>query len=158
MKTDVAAEVWRLMARFAFAKLQGSHHVGLLRAEGLTPGHMRALSLLDPEQPRPMRAMAEALACDASMVTALVDRLEEKGLVRRRPSDEDRRVKILVLTPRGVDLRRRLGEALFSPPRELLDLDLASLTALRDELRKLPAPDAPLWPSADEARREARPG
>src|SRR2546422_2946649 len=101
-KQVVAAEVWRLMAEFAFTKFQGSEHVAILRELGLTPGHMKALSLLDPDQPKPMRAMADSLACDASMVTWLVDRLEERGLVERRASPPHRRGETPLVTPPGI--------------------------------------------------------
>ena len=144
-KQKVATEAWRLMAEFAFAKFQSSEHVAILRELGLTPGHMKALSVLDPDESKPMRAMARALACDASMVTWLVDRLEERGLVERRPSPADRRVKTLVLTPLGIRTRQRLAQALYTPPADLLQLDLASLEALRDELRKLPRPERRSW-------------
>jgi DNA-binding MarR family transcriptional regulator len=154
---ELAAEAWRRMAEFAFSKFQGSEHVSLLRQMGLTPGHMKALSILDPDLPKPMRAMADSLACDASMVTWLVDRLEERGLVERRGSTTDRRVKTVVLTGAGIELRRRLGAALFTPPAELLDLDTATLEALCDALRKLPPSERPLWPSfrREDARPEA---
>jgi DNA-binding MarR family transcriptional regulator len=151
----VAAETWRLMAEFAFSKFQGSKHVVMLREMGLTPGHMKTLSILDPKEPRPMRAMADALACDASQVTWLVDRLEERGLVERGSDPSDRRVKTLVLTPEGIRTRERLREALYTPPDELLDMDIESLEALRDELRKLPAPERVFW-SQSAAPREQR--
>jgi DNA-binding MarR family transcriptional regulator len=147
-KQAVAAETWRLMAGFAFEKLQSSEHVAILRDLGLTPGHMKALSLLDPDEPKPMRAMADSLTCDASMVTWLVDRLEERGLVARKPSPADRRVKTIVLTALGISTRQRLIDALSAPPEELMQMDLASLEALRDELRKLPSPERKFWPSA----------
>jgi DNA-binding MarR family transcriptional regulator len=105
----------------------------------LTPGHVRALSILDPEEPRPMRAMASALCCDASMATWLVDRLEERGLVERQTPPNDRRVKTIVLTPLGIRTRERLRESFYDPPDALMDLDARSLEALRSELRKLPA-------------------
>src|SRR5712691_9604559 len=141
----VAAEVWRLMAEFALTRFQTGEHVTMLREIGLTPGHLKALSILDPDEPRPMRAMADALACDASQVTWLVDRLEERGLVERRTSPSDRRVKTLMLTPLGIRTRERLAEALFTPPADLMELDLASLEALRNELRKLPAAKRQYW-------------
>ena len=52
-----------------------------------------------------MSRLADTLSCDASNVTGLVDRLESRGLVRRQPSAEDRRVKVLQLTPAGSRLR-----------------------------------------------------
>jgi DNA-binding MarR family transcriptional regulator len=107
---------------------------------------MKALAILDPLEPKPMRAMADALACDASMVTWLVDRLEERGLVKRRTSPTDRRVKTLVLTPKGIRTRERLAEALYEPPADLLLLDLATLEALRTGLRRLPTVERTFWP------------
>jgi DNA-binding MarR family transcriptional regulator len=157
-KQAIAAEVWRLMAEFAFTKFQGSEHVAILRDLGLTPGHMKALSLLDPDEPKPMRAMADSLACDASMVTWLVDRLEERGLVERRASPADRRVKTLVLTALGIRTRERLAEALYTPPPDLLGMDLASLEALRDELRKLPVPERRFWFGASPSAQDSAAG
>jgi DNA-binding MarR family transcriptional regulator len=150
---ELAAEVWRLMAEFAFTRFQGTEHVRILREAGLTPGHMKAMSILDPERPKPMRALADSLACDASTVTWLVDRLEERGLVERRASTTDRRVKTVVLTGPGIELRERLGAALFTPPPELTDLDAESLRALRDALARLPLPERTFWPTRDRPDR-----
>ena len=52
-----------------------------------------------------MSALAAALQCDNSNVTGIVDRLEAQGLVERRPAAHDRRVKTLVVTTEGVELR-----------------------------------------------------
>jgi len=48
--------------------------------------------------PRQMNEFAGLLHCDASNVTGLVDRLESHGLLARQASEQDRRVKMLVLT------------------------------------------------------------
>ena len=139
-KRALAAEVWKLMADFAAANFRHSAQAQLMDELGLTPAHYRALSILDPDQPRPMRAMASTLCCDASMATWLVDRLEERGLVERRTPPRDRRVKTVVLTPLGIRTRQRLRESFYHPPAALIDLDVSSLESLRSELRKLPAP------------------
>jgi DNA-binding MarR family transcriptional regulator len=139
-KRALAAEVWKLMADFSAANFRHSAQAQLMEELGLTPAHYRALSILDPDQPRPMRAMASTLCCDASMATWLVDRLEEKGLAERRTPPNDRRVKTVVLTPLGIATRERLRESFYHPPAALTDLDVSSLESLRSELRKLPAP------------------
>lgn len=139
-KRTLAAEVWKLMADFSTANFRRSAQAQLMEEIGLTPPHFRALSTLDPEEPRPMRAMASALCCDASMATWLVDRLEERGLVERRTPPNDRRVKTVVLTPLGIKIRKRLRESFYDPPDALMDLDASSLELLRNELRKLPGP------------------
>jgi DNA-binding MarR family transcriptional regulator len=151
-KRELAKDVWRAMAEFTFANFQRSDHVQLLRELGLTPGHLKALAVLDPDEPRPMRALADALSCDASQVTWLVDRLEERGLVQRRALASDRRVKTVALTPEGVQTRMRLQAMYYEPPEDLLKLDAAALEALRADLSVLPR--HPMWSQrpAPEAR------
>ena len=60
---------------------------------------VRALYAL--RDPLSMRELAERLFLDPSNLTALVDRLEELGLVERTADTEDRRIKRLVITERG---------------------------------------------------------
>jgi DNA-binding MarR family transcriptional regulator len=76
--------------------------------------------------------------CDASNATWIVDRLEERGLAERTPSPTDRRVKLVVLTALGERTRERVMEAMFQPPRELLELSRRDLEALREAVVKLP--------------------
>ena len=137
-KRALAAQAWRSIADFSRLNFQRSSQAQLMRELGLTPAHFRALSILDPEEPRPMRAMADGLACDASVATWLVDRLEERGLVERRTPPTDRRVKTIVLTPLGIRTRERLRESFYEPPAALMNLDFASLQALTAALKKLP--------------------
>jgi DNA-binding MarR family transcriptional regulator len=82
--------------------------------------------------PQPMSALAGYLACDASNVTGLVDRLEARGLVERRNAEHDRRVKLLGLTEAGVELRRRLMARMAEPPAAITALSAAELRSLRD--------------------------
>jgi DNA-binding MarR family transcriptional regulator len=63
-----------------------------------------------------MGEVADCLRVDASNMTGVVDRLEQRGLVERRPSGDDRRIKTLVLTPDGRAVRDRLLAALDEPP------------------------------------------
>jgi DNA-binding MarR family transcriptional regulator len=87
-----------------------------------------------------MSALADTWMCDASNATWIVDRLEERGLAERRPLSGDRRVKLVVLTRRGAQVKRILMDALFEPPPELLSLDRGDLEAVRDAVAKLPLP------------------
>jgi MarR family transcriptional regulator, organic hydroperoxide resistance regulator len=56
----------------------------------------------------PMKELAQRMACDASFVTAIADTLERHGFARREPSQRDRRVKNLVLTPEGIAAKERM--------------------------------------------------
>jgi DNA-binding MarR family transcriptional regulator len=144
-KRAIAEDAWRLMARFTLSQIQRGGHFAMLREQGLTPGHLKALGVLDADAPRPMGALAEGMGIDASQVTWLVDRLEERGFVERRPLPTDRRVKTVVLTPSGVAFKRRLLEHLSQPPPELTALDAATLESLLAQLSKIPMPDGDLW-------------
>jgi DNA-binding MarR family transcriptional regulator len=97
---------WHLLVKFFFAERE---HLPSLREEfDLSPVQCHVLHLIEPDQPLPMSRLAKTLGCDASNVTGLVDRLEARGLVQRRPSADDRRVKVIQLTPTGSRLRTQL--------------------------------------------------
>ena len=138
--TEVAREAWELLFRLAKAK-----H-GVLSAQlaelDLTPVQAHALRRLDPAKPLAMSELAEALYCHASNVTGIVDRLESRGLVERTPGTGDRRVKTLVLTPEGADVRARVIELLSEPPAALASLGAADQWALRDILGRALADEA----------------
>jgi DNA-binding MarR family transcriptional regulator len=101
-----ACRAWQLLMRFFFAERERLPP-GADRS-GLSPVQCHVLHLIEPGAPVAMRQLARTLSCDASNVTGLVDRLESRGLVCRRPSPEDRRVKVLALTPVGARVRAGL--------------------------------------------------
>ncbi|WP_410811449.1 MarR family winged helix-turn-helix transcriptional regulator [Micromonospora sp. 067-2] len=103
---------------------------------GLTPAAARALNELDPDHPLPARDLAERLGCDRSNVTALVDKLEQVGLVERRTDPADRRQKTLVVTGKGRDVRGRVTEVM-SDSRLLAPLTDQELDTLRDLVWKV---------------------
>ena len=53
-----------------------------------------------------MRKIAQKLKCEPSNITGIVDRLEARGLVERRPDPADRRVKLAAPTEEGADTAR----------------------------------------------------
>jgi DNA-binding MarR family transcriptional regulator len=135
-KQDLAAQAWRPLARFFFDTVR--HRQRILGSEGLTPNDIRALMVLDPTRGRTMGELAEAWSCDASNATFIVDRLEERALAERRSVPSDRRVKLVVLTEQGTEIRGRVLERFFEPPPELLELGRADLEALREAAARLP--------------------
>jgi DNA-binding MarR family transcriptional regulator len=115
---------------------------------GLAPKQLGVLWRLEPGAEMPMGALAESLYCDASYVTDLVDRLEQRGLIERRSSSQDRRVKLIALTPLGEMTREQALELLYDPPEELANLEPAEQEELARLLRKAlgestPAPGRP---------------
>ncbi|MFJ3879064.1 MarR family winged helix-turn-helix transcriptional regulator [Streptomyces sp. NPDC090077] len=103
---------------------------------GLTSTQAKVLAQLDG--PVPMRGLAALLACDASNVTGIVDRLQARGLVRREPDPRDRRVKNVVATAEGREVMRRVREEMQATHGALDTLDgeeSAALYALLERLR-----------------------
>jgi DNA-binding MarR family transcriptional regulator len=104
--TDRVALAGDVVRRLLHVSAAMRHHMDLALVRlGLTPAVARALDELDPDRPMPARALAEQLNCDRSNITALVDKLEEAGLVERRTDPTDRRLKTLVVTEAGRRVR-----------------------------------------------------
>ena len=129
-----AAEAWALMQRL-FGP-QRKRFMALATEYELSPPQLGALKALDPQRPVAMSELAGILGCDNSNVTGIVDRLEYRGLVERRPAEHDRRVKLLALTEDGRELRAAIGDRLHAPPQELAGLSAADQRALRDILAR----------------------
>ena len=102
-----------------------------------------------------MRSLADEWECDASNATWIVDRLERFGLAERRSVAHDRRLKLVVLTARGVKTKAELMEEFLAPPATLLDMDQRDLETLLHALKTVPRP-APL--AVPAGRRTRSPG
>ena len=110
-----------------------------------------AIRYLDPDRPRPMNELAEAMGCDPSHVTGITDDLEELGLARRHPATHDRRVKELRVTEAGVCVQEEIDRHLDRVLR-LSALDPRERATLLDLLARLLASPTDRKPSA--ARRK----
>jgi DNA-binding MarR family transcriptional regulator len=130
-----ACRAWQLLMKFFF--VQRAHLPGLGEPSGLSPVQCHVLHLIEPSEPMPMNRLAEALSCDASNVTGLVDRMESRGLLQRRPSARDRRVKVLGLTATGSRLRAELLRRMTRHPLPLSRLSAQERRVLVRILEKL---------------------
>jgi DNA-binding MarR family transcriptional regulator len=129
-KTDVGREAWGLLSSLVYPP----PFAAIARELDLRPAAFGTLRMLG--QPRTMSEVANALQCDNSNVTGIVDSLEEKGLVRRRPSEEDRRVKLIELTAEGRRVHARLSKAFATPPPWVDALSEKDRRTLRDVLQR----------------------
>jgi len=134
VSSTAAREAWALFWRIFTA--DKPRRMALLNELGLAPMQSMALTHLQPGQPITMSALAQALMCDNSNVTGIVDRLEAQGLVERRPAEHDRRVKTLVLTDKGIATRAEVERSMSVPPPPLAGLSDADAAALRDILQR----------------------
>jgi DNA-binding MarR family transcriptional regulator len=137
-ESEAIQEAWSLMSTL-FWRMR-PRMLSVAAEFGLSPPQMFALNALDPAQPIPMRELAAQLHCDSSNVTGLVDGLEAHGLVERRSAEHDRRMRMLVVTERGMALRARLHAAIHEVPAELAALTIDDQHALRGILQRALGP------------------
>jgi len=90
----------------------------------LTPQQVFAIKTLEGGKPVTMSDFARMLGCDASNVTSIADKLETRGILERRPSASDRRVKVLMLTSAGLELHGRISDAMQTAPPAIANLSL----------------------------------
>ena len=100
----------------------------------LSPVSAWALVQLDPEHAISQKELAARLHCNPSTVVDPTDRLEEAGLVVRRPHPNDRRINTLAVTPRGRRVRDTLIQALFDPPEAFRRLPAGDQDRFRDAM------------------------
>ncbi|MEU4832641.1 MarR family transcriptional regulator [Streptosporangium sp. NPDC023615] len=129
----LAAELGELVSRVA-GRLRAQFNATAAELD-LPPA--QALALANLRRPVPMRELADELSCEASNVTGIVDGLERRGLVVRRPDPSDRRVKRLVLTEEGTRRRDVLCSRGHAQATSLFALPGDDRLLLRDMLRRL---------------------
>ncbi|MDT1061357.1 MarR family winged helix-turn-helix transcriptional regulator [Paracoccus sp. CPCC 101403] len=107
-----------------------------LKPAGLTSGQFSLLMSLNRPAPPRLGEVAGVLAMDRTTVTANLKPLERRGLVATGPDPEDRRSRLLHLTPSG---REVLASALpiWRPLHAEIEAGLSDPTQLRDDLRLL---------------------
>jgi MarR family transcriptional regulator, organic hydroperoxide resistance regulator len=131
-RAQLETQTWELLTELFM--LQRPRMMALCREFDLFPPQLMVLKALD--RPRPMREVAETMACDSSNLTGITDRLEERGLVQRTADEKDRRVKLLVLSEAGERLRREVVGRLNRPLAAVDALSDRDLEALQRLLRK----------------------
>jgi DNA-binding MarR family transcriptional regulator len=90
-----------------------------IAAVDLNPPLFRVLNLVDAAEGQSQQAIGAAIDVPASRMVALVDQLEQRGLVERRPNPGDRRVRALFLTRKGRSALAR-GRAITAEHEEAL--------------------------------------
>jgi len=112
-----------------------AHYAAAIASSGLTPNQAKAVLVLD--EAVPMRVLAARLNSDASNLTSVVDRLEDRGVLERQVDPNDRRVRLLALTGAGQELRDDLRASVFHRVPAVAGLSAADQELLRDLLRRV---------------------
>jgi DNA-binding MarR family transcriptional regulator len=114
-----------------------------LQAHGVSMWGYAVLTALAEQPVRTQAALAQAIGADKSRIIGVLDHLQERGLISRRPDTSDRRVHLLSLTPAGDRLRRSVQAAIRASEEEVLaalppadrDAFLRSLKTLYERYR-----------------------
>jgi DNA-binding MarR family transcriptional regulator len=92
-----------------------------LSNQQLTGAQFEVLRNLWQQDGLEQRALQERLGVSSPTLTGVIDTLVERGLVERRLSPDDARVKQLFLTPGGCAVERPMGEAMSRVEARLLN-------------------------------------
>jgi len=106
-----------LLSQLGFSASQ--RFLETLQPLGLHPREFLLLRFISATEGRSQQALASLLAVPPSRMVALVDHLEELGLLERRPDPHDRRVRALHLTDRGRVVYGRAIELALEHERQL---------------------------------------
>ena len=129
-------EVWRSIID-SWKRLQRSAEKNLSKAD-ISVADYRILKLLRDEGSSPMNGLCRVTMLSQPTITGTVDKLEERGLVERVRSRQDRREVFIALTSKGAEVLRR-GEDMHRKfvEKSLSVLDKGQVEAVVDLLRKL---------------------
>ena len=127
-----AQELWALLIESLAGWEQRMNEASA--AAGLSSVSAWALVQLDPDHAISQKELAARLHCNPSTVVDPTDRLEESGLVVRRPRPTDRRINTLAVTAKGRQVRETLVRKLFEPPEAFTRLSAADQVRFRDAM------------------------
>jgi DNA-binding MarR family transcriptional regulator len=131
---DPARRAWRAMRTLV---LERNDRRGEVASRlGMSFIRVKAITHL-ADAPMTMRDLAALLQVDAPYTTVVVDDLESRGLVERRPDPADRRRKIVAITPAGRELAASADQVLDEPPAVLTELPAADVAHLDRIMRTL---------------------
>ncbi|MFL6055715.1 MAG: MarR family winged helix-turn-helix transcriptional regulator [Actinoallomurus sp.] len=136
---DAVARVWAAMCSLVLK--QEDRRKEVAETLGMSFFRAKALRRLLPG-PLTMRELTTRLATEKPYTTLVVDDLERRGYVERSVHPDDRRSKIVTLTPAGVAAAEQAERILARPPRTLLALEPEELAALDRIMAKLRSPHA----------------
>jgi DNA-binding MarR family transcriptional regulator len=120
-----------------FVEANGRKHA-MQQALGFRLGGGRGKILFKlRERPMTLSEIAECHGIDASYATIIVDKLESLDLVERTAHPDDRRRKLVRLTPAGLDVAAKAEVILAEPPPALLAMSASDLAQLDQLLAPL---------------------
>lgn len=141
-KRDLGPQLSRRLTyllKHALVELEELHQQHL-EASGVNARELAVLLLLDGREPESQQQAAGRLGVDRTTMVTLLDALEDKELVARRPDAHDRRRNVVALTDAGKATLVRATRASDKAEQQLLtELDEAEAATLRELLARIAA-------------------
>lgn len=110
----------------------------IVKAKGLTVSEWRVLATLFNREPMSMRQLSEIAVTQQPTLTAVLDRMEPRGLVTRTTDEVDRRVTLVGITPAGAKLVGKLIDLAREHERRVLEpFGLQRSSQLKTTLKRL---------------------
>ena len=135
-----------LAGRLGYLLKHARERLGELTAEvlapfGLTGRQVAVLIAVDDRVPLSQQEVALRLGVDRTTMVDLIDELEDKGLVQRRPDPADRRRNVVALTAVGTATLDRASRATQEAERRFLgSLSADQAAAFREALHAVAFP------------------
>jgi DNA-binding MarR family transcriptional regulator len=109
-----------------------------LRPGGVAIEQFRILEVLDAKEPRAMGELAAEALIETPTLTKVIDKMTTEGLVYRAPDPGDRRRVLVLMTPEGKALFKRLRGVSQSQERRIAEtLEAQKAAELKNLLREL---------------------
>ena len=90
-------------------------------AFGVTPVQYAALQAVGLQPGMDQRTLARTIGFDTSTIAGVIDRLESRGLMQRNAHPEDRRVRLLTLTPEGQRVLEEVEPGMLRAQERMLE-------------------------------------
>lgn len=109
-----------------------------IKTLGLNPTEFAVLELIYSKGEQPIQKIGEKVLIASSSITYVVDKLEKKKLIRRKPCEHDRRITYATITEEGTEFM----DDVFPKHRQAINdicggLDVKEKEHLIEQLKKL---------------------
>jgi len=137
-RIETTGELWQELMRTIHCIMRATHHI--LKPHELRGPVVPVLRFIRESGDGGVRLsdVAEEMDVSPAHVTRLIDRMEEKGLVQRRPDPDDRRALRVVLTDKGTKLEEEVRPVMAEFSDRLLSvLRVSEQKQLREYLQRV---------------------
>ena len=124
-----AERAWHILVSLVMES-RGDWRRRVSETTGLPFSRVRALKRVK-DQPRALSELALEMGTDAPAATVIINDLEKRGLVERKPHPQDRRIKLVSITAEGRKVVAVVRKITDTPPLVVANLPEKDLAQLR---------------------------